>query len=84
MLNALRLWNIIKMMCIKPRLVIVSKSEVIIAFLAVVIVVVIVVIVAVLIIVIIVIIIILEITPPYARNTSDHEDGCFVLVVVVI
>ena len=63
-LTALRLWNIIKMMCIKPRLVVVSKSEVIIVVLVAVIVVVIVVIVVVLIIDIVVIIIIVEITPP--------------------
>ena len=40
MLTALRLWNIIEMMCIKPRLVDVSKNKVVIIILAVVIVVV--------------------------------------------
>ena len=63
-LTALRLWNIIEMMCIKPRLVVVSKNEVVIIVLVVVIIVVIVVIVVVLIIVIVVIIIIVKITAP--------------------
>ena len=65
MLTALRLRNIIEMMCIKPRLVVVSKNEDVIIVLVVVIVVVIVVIVVVL---IIFIIIIVEITPPLCQE----------------
>jgi len=40
MLTALGLWNIIEMMCIRPRLVVVSKSEAVIIVLVVVIIVV--------------------------------------------